>query len=144
MANFRFLFFADCQLGAYATFSGMTEEEVAEYAERKGEPASWYLMPLSFAAILGGLVTVIGTSTTVVVSGLLESVGEAPLGKVANVEKKMPRSYITRDGFGITAKAREYLQPLIAGEDYPTYRDGLPQYVTLKNKLVAKKLAPFE
>ena len=58
----------------------MLTPEVADYADREGEPASWYLMPLSFAAILGGLVTVIGTSTTVVISGLLESVGEAPLG----------------------------------------------------------------
>ncbi|MGI9626730.1 MAG: SLC13 family permease, partial [Longimicrobiales bacterium] len=57
----------------------MLTPEVADFAERKGEPASWYLMPLSFAAILGGLITVIGTSTTVVVSGLLESIGEPPL-----------------------------------------------------------------
>ena len=58
----------------------MLTPEVAEYAERKGEAASAYLMPLSFAAILGGLVTVIGTSTNVVVSGLLESTGAPPLG----------------------------------------------------------------
>ena len=68
------------------------------------------------------------------------SIGEAPLEKVANVEVKMPRDFITDDGFGITEKCREYLQPLIEGEDYPPYKKGLPQYVTLKNKAVAKKL----
>ena len=71
-------------------------------------------------------------------------IDEAPLNKVANVEKKMPRSFITRDGFGITSKAKEYLAPLIMGEDYPPYRDGLPKYVRLKNQLVRKKLPPFE
>ena len=71
------------------------------------------------------------------------TIGEAPLAKVANVEKKMPRNFITRDGFGITQKAREYLQPLIAGEDYPRYKSGLPQYVTLKNQLIPKKLGAF-
>ncbi|MEM6707209.1 MAG: 6-phosphofructokinase [Pseudomonadota bacterium] len=71
-------------------------------------------------------------------------IGEAPLAKVANVEKKMPKRYISKDGFGITAAARRYLEPLIAGEDYPRYRKGMPQYVRLKNVLVAKKLPDFE
>ena len=70
-------------------------------------------------------------------------IGEAPLSRVANVEKKMPKSFITKDGFGITGKAREYLAPLIRGEDYPPYKNGLPQYVRLKNKLVRKKLPKF-
>ena len=52
----------------------------------------------------------------------------------------MPRSFITKDGFGITAKAREYFQPLIQGEDYPPYKNGVPQYAKLKNILVEKKL----
>jgi len=65
----------------------------------------------------------------------------APLDKVANVEKKLPRDFITRDGYGITAKARAYLAPLIRGEDPPPFKDGLPQYVRLKNVAVAKKLA---
>jgi 6-phosphofructokinase len=65
----------------------------------------------------------------------------APLDRVANVEKKLPRDFITRDGFGITAKARAYLAPLIRGEDFPPFRDGLPQYVRLKNVAVPKKLA---
>ncbi len=71
-------------------------------------------------------------------------IGQAPLAKVANVERKMPKSYISRDGFGITAAARRYLAPLIEGEDYPPYRHGLPQYARLKNELVKKKLPAFE
>lgn len=67
-------------------------------------------------------------------------VGVASLDKVANVEKKMPRNFITRDGYGITEKGRTYLLPLIKGEDYPPYRKGLPQYVRLKNVAVPKKL----
>ena len=66
---------------------------------------------------------------------------EAPLAKVANVEKMLPRDFITKDGYGITAKARAYLGPLIRGEDPPPFRDGLPQYVRLKNVAVPKKLA---
>ena len=69
------------------------------------------------------------------------SVGEAPLEKVANVEVKMPKEFITEDGFGITDACREYLLPLIQGEDYPPYKNGLPQYVKLKNKAVEKKLS---
>ena len=71
-------------------------------------------------------------------------VGVAPLSKVANVEKFMPRNFITPDGFGITEKCRTYLTPLIKGEDYPAYKNGLPQYVQLKNVAVAKKLSGFK
>jgi 6-phosphofructokinase 1 len=71
-------------------------------------------------------------------------IGTAPLAEVANKEKMLPRDYITEDGFHITAKGRRYLLPLIKGEDYPPYKDGLPQFVTLKNAPVRKKLAePF-
>ncbi|MCZ7566527.1 MAG: 6-phosphofructokinase [Burkholderiales bacterium] len=68
-------------------------------------------------------------------------VGTAPLDKVANVEKLMPADFIAADGFGITEKCRQYLAPLILGEDYPPYRNGLPDYVRLKNVAVPKKLA---
>jgi 6-phosphofructokinase 1 len=68
------------------------------------------------------------------------TIGEALLKDVANVEKMMPRKYITRDGMHITEACREYLAPLIVGEDYPPYKNGLPQYVKLKNILVPKKL----
>jgi 6-phosphofructokinase 1 len=67
--------------------------------------------------------------------------GAAELKDVANVEKKMPRDFIAGDGFHITAKCRRYLMPLVKGEDYPAYRDGLPDYVQLKNLLIPKKLA---
>jgi ATP-dependent phosphofructokinase / diphosphate-dependent phosphofructokinase len=72
-------------------------------------------------------------------------IAPAPLDRVANVEKMLPRDYITADGYGITAKARAYLAPLIRGEDFPPFRDGLPQYVRLKNAAVPKKLGtPFK
>jgi 6-phosphofructokinase 1 len=60
----------------------------------------------------------------------------APLARIANKEKMLPRRYITKDGFGITAAGRRYLEPLIRGEDYPPYINGLPKYVTLKNAAV--------
>lgn len=68
-------------------------------------------------------------------------IGSANLADVANVEKMMPQDYISEDGFGITEKCREYLQPLIVGEDCPPYKNGLPEYVVLKNVGVPKKLS---
>ncbi len=70
-------------------------------------------------------------------------IGCADLKDVANVEKMMPIDFITKDGFGITQKCRDYLQPLIFGEDYPPYKNGLPDYVVLKKQKVAKKLPQF-
>ncbi|MDE1942528.1 MAG: 6-phosphofructokinase [Betaproteobacteria bacterium] len=67
-------------------------------------------------------------------------VGMVPLAEVANREKMLPRDFITPDGFGITAKCRRYLEPLIAGEDFPPFKNGLPDYVTLRNIAVPKKL----
>ncbi|MDC8446246.1 MAG: 6-phosphofructokinase [Nitrosomonas sp.] len=71
-------------------------------------------------------------------------VGMAQLSDVANVEKMMPADYISEDGFGISEACREYLLPLIEGEDYPPYKNGLPDYVRLKNAAVQKKLGAFE
>jgi len=65
----------------------------------------------------------------------------APLADVANVEKMLPRTFISSDGYGITAKARAYLGPLMKGEDPPPFKDGLPQYERLRNVAVPKKLA---
>jgi 6-phosphofructokinase 1 len=65
----------------------------------------------------------------------------APLSEVANVEKALPRAYITRDGLGITPKARTYLRPLMSGEAPPPFKDGLPQFIRLRNVAVVKKLA---
>lgn len=66
-------------------------------------------------------------------------VGVAPLDKVANVERKLPRDFISPDGFHITPKCRRYLEPLIAGEAYPPYDRGLPEYVRLKNRSVRRR-----
>lgn len=63
-----------------------------------------------------------------------------PLDQVANVEKKVPRDFITADGFGITPACRRYLTPLITGEDYPPYSKGLPTYVRIRGKPVRRKL----
>ena len=71
-------------------------------------------------------------------------IGCGELKDVANVEKMMPKNYISADGFSITDSCREYLLPLIGGENYPPYIDGLPNYVVLKKSKVVKKLPPFE
>ncbi len=71
-------------------------------------------------------------------------VGSGNLADIANVEKMMPREYISDDGFGISQAGRDYLLPLIQGEDYPPYKNGMPDYVTLKNQITAKKLENFE
>ena len=68
------------------------------------------------------------------------SIGEVKLSKVANIEKKMPRSYIDAEGFNITKKGRNYLAPLIKGEDFPKFQNGMPVYAKLRRQLVAKKL----
>jgi len=72
------------------------------------------------------------------------AVGHVELAKVANVEKKLPRDFITPDGFGITEKCRRYLLPLIGGGDPPPYKDGLPVYVKIRGVAVRKKLPPFK
>lgn len=71
-------------------------------------------------------------------------IGSAPLRDVANVERKMPREFISEDGFHITDACRRYLRPLIEGEEPPPFRGGLPDYVRLKNVAVAKKLGEFQ
>ena len=64
-----------------------------------------------------------------------------PLAAVANVEKLVPRHFVTADGFGITAACRRYLEPLIGGEDYPPYQNGLPRYAQLRNRTVRRRLS---
>jgi len=71
-------------------------------------------------------------------------IGLGELKDVANVEKMMPENYISKDGFSITDKCREYIAPLIEGENYPPYKNGLPDYVVLKKSKVEKKLPTFE
>ncbi|MGQ0528818.1 MAG: 6-phosphofructokinase [Panacagrimonas sp.] len=70
--------------------------------------------------------------------------GAVPLDQVANVERKLPRDFIRADGFHITDACRRYLSPLIQGEDYPPYRNGLPDYAHLRNAGVARKLGDFK
>jgi 6-phosphofructokinase 1 len=70
--------------------------------------------------------------------------GVGELKDIANVEKMMPMDYISEDGFGITDACREYLQPLIEGENYPPYKNGLPDYVVMKKEMVERKLPTFE
>ncbi|TLY64114.1 MAG: 6-phosphofructokinase [Gammaproteobacteria bacterium] len=69
------------------------------------------------------------------------AIGHVPLAEVANKEKKLPPAYIRADGFGITEPCRRYLEPLIAGEAYPPYRNGLPDYARIKGVAVRRKLA---
>ena len=68
------------------------------------------------------------------------SLGEAPLINIANQEKKMPKNYITKDGYGVTQEGKDYLSPLIQGEDYPPYKNGVPRYTKLANIPVKKKI----
>jgi ATP-dependent phosphofructokinase / diphosphate-dependent phosphofructokinase len=69
----------------------------------------------------------------------------ASLSRIANREKKMPKKFISADGFGITPSCRTYLEPLIRGEDYPPYgKDGLPKYVRPEFSFVEQKLPEFE
>ena len=70
-------------------------------------------------------------------------IDKVKLSKVANVERKLPQNFITRDGFGVTEACKNYLRPLIKGEAYPPYKDGVIETASLKNKLVKKKLKTF-
>jgi 6-phosphofructokinase 1 len=70
-------------------------------------------------------------------------IDKVKLSKVANVEKKLPQNFITKDGFGVTEACKNYLRPLIKGEAYPPYKDGVIETASLKNKLVKKKLKTF-
>jgi 6-phosphofructokinase 1 len=124
---------------------------VADYLQRAARhiasktdvKQAWELGKKAVELALEGENAVMPTIDRVSDSPYRYRIGVAPLSKVANVEKFMPRDFITRDGFGITEKCRRYLAPLIQGEDYPKYRNGLPVYVTLKNVAVPKKLPAF-
>ena len=153
--------FGHSQLGGAApVVAGMIQEElghkyhwaVADYLQRaarhissKSDVDQAYAMgkaAVQFA--LKGHNAIMPTIDRVSNTPYKWKVGMAPLAKVANVEKMMPNNFISKDGFGITKRCRDYLAPLMKGEDYPPYKDGLPKYVTLKNVSVAKKLKKFE
>ena len=149
--------FGHAQLGGVApTLAGMVREAlglkyhwaVADYLQRAARHvASATDVEQAYAVGKAGVQMALGGANGVMPAIVREGgkhyswrIEAAPLEEVANVEKMVPRSYITPDGFNITEAGREYLAPLIAGEDYPPYRNGLPQYVRLKNELVPKKL----
>jgi len=71
-------------------------------------------------------------------------IGKVGLSKVANVEKKMPKNFISKDGFGITQSCKNYLKPLIQGEALVPFEEGVIQTASLKNRLVKKKLTRFK
>lgn len=62
---------------------------------------------------------------------------------VANLERQVPPEFIAPDGFGVTDAFRRWCRPLIAGEDWPPFRDGLPDYLRLQLPLVPPRLAPY-
>jgi 6-phosphofructokinase 1 len=153
--------FGHAQLGGAATvIAGMVQRElglknhwaVADYLQRAARHiASRTDVEMAYAMgkaavqyALKGHNSVMPTVDRISDKPFKWKVGMAPLDKVANVEKMMPKNFITKDGYGITDKCRTYLEPLIKGEDYPPYKNGMPQYVRLKNKAVKKKLEPFE
>ncbi|NQY02698.1 MAG: 6-phosphofructokinase [Halieaceae bacterium] len=149
--------FGHAQLGGLApTLAGMVKSElgykyhwaVADYLQRSARHiASATDVEQAYALGKAGVEFALAGKNAVMPAIVRGSgkryswrIGEAPLHKVANKEKMMPKRYITRDGFGITAAGREYLAPLIAGEAYPEYRNGMPRYVRLKNASVPRKL----
>ena len=70
-------------------------------------------------------------------------IGKIPLSRVANIEKVLPKGYISKDGFGITKSCKNYMLPLIQGEAFPPYEGGVPAIAKLRNILVKKKLKKF-
>jgi 6-phosphofructokinase len=153
--------FGHAQLGGAATvISGMIQNElklknhwaVADYLQRAARHiASKTDVDMAYAMgkaavqfALKGHNSIMPTVDRISNKPFKWKVGMADLSKVANVEKMMPANFITKDGFGITEACRTYMEPLIKGEDYPPYKDGMPQYVRMKNIGVPKKLKKFE
>ena len=153
--------FGHSQLGGAATvISGMIQSKlglknhwaVADYLQRaarhiasKTDVEMAYAMgkaAVDFA--LKGHNSVMPTVVRISNKPFKWKVGMADLAKVANVEKMMPNNFITPDGFGITKACRDYMEPLIKGEDYPPYKDGMPRYVRIKGVAVEKKCPKFE
>lgn len=149
--------FGHAQLGGVApTVASMVKQElgfkfhwaVADYLQRAARHVAsatdvdqaYALGKAAVELALAGKSGVMPTIIRLKDSPYRWKIGEAKLSRVANVERMMPKSFISKDGFGITAKARTYLAPLIVGEDHPKYKNGMPEYVTLKNNLLEKKL----
>ncbi|HEX7718440.1 MAG TPA: 6-phosphofructokinase, partial [Woeseiaceae bacterium] len=149
--------FGHAQLGGVApVIAGMVRQElgfkyhyaVADYLQRSARHiASAVDVKQAYAVGRAAVMMALAGKTAVmpVIKRISDKpyrwrIDEAALERVANKEKKLPRKYITADGFGITTAARRYLSPLIRGEDYPPYINGLPDYVVLKNVSVPKRL----
>jgi len=149
--------FGHSQLGGAATvISGMIQSElglknhwaVADYLQRAARHiASKTDVDMAYAMgkaaveyAIKGHNSVMPTVDRISNKPFKWKVGMADLSKVANVEKMMPENFITKDGFGITKACRTYMEPLIKGEDYPPYKDGMPKYVRIKGVAVPKKL----
>jgi 6-phosphofructokinase len=149
--------FGHAQLGGLApTLAGMVKEElgykyhwaVADYLQRSARHIASETDVEQAYAVGRAAVEMALAGKNAVMPAILRGkgkryswrIGEVPLQQVANVEKKMPRSFISRDGFAITDAARDYLAPLIRGEAYPPFEGGLPRYVTLKNTSVPRRL----
>ncbi len=149
--------FGHSQLGGAATvISGMIQSElglknhwaVADYLQRAARHiASKTDVDMAYAMGKAAVQFALKGHNSVMPTVVRKSnkpfkweVGMADLSKVANVEKMMPENFITKDGFGITQACRNYMEPLIKGEDYPPYKDGMPKYVRIKGVAVPKKL----
>ncbi|MCY3883833.1 MAG: 6-phosphofructokinase [Gammaproteobacteria bacterium] len=152
--------FGHVQLGGVgATLSKLIAEElgykyhfaIADYLQRSARHiASQTDLDQAFAVGEAAVIAAIEGQSGVMVT--IRRITDEPyrwttrttsIDKVANQERKVPRSYISKNGFGITARARRYLEPLIQGEAYPPYVEGLPSYVQLACKLVEKRLPKY-
>lgn len=149
--------FGHTQLGGVAsTLASMVQTElglkyhyaIADYLMRSARHiASKTDLDQAYAVGAAAVEAAVAAKSGIMMSIVRESdnpyrwhVGEAPLEQVANVEKEMPREFISEDGFQITEACRRYMLPLIAGENPPPYGpDGLPAYVKLKKVAVPKK-----
>ena len=153
--------FGHAQLGGVApVLAGLVKEElglkyhyaVADYLQRSSRHiASAVDVEQAYAVGKGAIAAAASGKDDIMIG--IERVRDKPyrwrlanvdLSTVANIERKVPRSFRTKDEYGITARARRYLLPLIRGEAYPAYRQGMPRYVQTKNQLVAKKLPRYE
>lgn len=153
--------FGHAQLGGVASVLAQTIKEklnvkchyaISDYLQRSARHiASKTDLDQAYALGYQALVSALAGKTGTMMSIVRESsdpyqwhIGEVPLDQVANQEKKMPREFIREDGYGITELCRAYLRPLILGEAYPPYQQGLPNYRVLENKLVQKRLEAFD
>lgn len=116
------------------------QRAAAHIASKADEEQAYALGKTAVEKALAGVNNVMLTVVRESSSPYRWSIGTAPLASVANVESKMPMNFISENGYGITQKCRDYMLPLIQGESYPPYKNGLPKYVVLKNKLIEKKL----